>query len=91
MPYSMHESPQARKRAQLRGVSSLYVPTIWHYACEYAMKTPSQNGRLVSLSVRVPENLRKEIRMFALQRDLTIADLIAKAFAALKAQEKGQK
>jgi hypothetical protein len=55
------------------------------------MKTPTQSGRIVSLSVRVPESLRKEMRLYALQRDLTITDLIVKAFAALKEKEKGQK
>jgi hypothetical protein len=52
------------------------------------MKGPAQPERVVSLNVRIPESLRKEIRLYALQRDMPLADLVVKAFAALKEKEK---
>ncbi len=53
-----------------------------------AMKSPQPSERVVSLNVRIPESLRKEIRLFALQRDMSLADLLARAFAALKEKDK---
>jgi hypothetical protein len=48
------------------------------------MAKPAQLERLVALNARVPESFRKELRMYALQHDITISDLIVRAFEALK-------
>lgn len=48
------------------------------------MAKQPQPERLVALNARVPESFRKELRMYALQHDITISDLIMKAFEALK-------
>jgi hypothetical protein len=44
----------------------------------------SDPERTVALTARVPEGFRKELRLYALQHDLTIAELLMKAFEALK-------
>jgi len=48
------------------------------------MAKPAQIERLVALNARVPESFRKDLRMYALQHDMTISELIMKAFEALK-------
>jgi hypothetical protein len=40
--------------------------------------------RTVALTARVPANFRRELRLYALQHDMTITELLIKAFDALK-------
>lgn len=54
-----------------------------------SMPKQPQTERVVALNARVPESFRKELRVYALQHDLTITELIIKAFDALKKSERG--
>jgi hypothetical protein len=48
------------------------------------MSKQRQPERVVALNARVPESFRKYLRVYALQHDLTVSELIMKAFEALK-------
>jgi hypothetical protein len=61
---------------------------LWHagtycYSVKVAGKTDAPE-RTVALTARVPESFRRELRLYALQHDMTITELLVKAFEALK-------
>ena len=55
--------------------------------CCYSVKVAGKSEvpeRIVALTARVPESFRRELRLYALQHDMTITELLVKAFDALK-------
>ncbi len=56
---------------------------LYCYSVKVAGKTDAPE-RTVALTARVPESFRRELRLYALQHDMTITELLVKAFDALK-------